>query len=1313
MSQILKNSQQYIQSQNVQFQKNIPLNQFLKQFSNNFNQNNQKGFLLSLLENYNIFKKRNIKKKKSIEIRQRRQGISIPNYTETQQQEIIQQIKSQQQNQQTKVEKNIIILMDLVSKLSQDKLIEKSQRHFKDALLYRSVRNDLDNANNFYQKFTLFIYKIQNSSIWNDLLLFMSWVYIILSFFQPVNRIDKSLNKELFTILYSIETFIISLQLIDFSMEIFQRLSQLNQNKNIINLIFSKQKTLFRSIFFFLLFSDYLQYSFSYPINTLRFARIIRPLQIIVYSKPLRRNFQGIIKSAKNLLIIFIFYFIFIAFWAYVGYNTIGEIDQYVDKYSIDYQNIWKTVNILYVVSTFDQLPDILIPLVIQSKFYLLYYIPYILIFLLLFLPIPTAVVYDGFRQHRLNLFICIQKIYKKKYIFCLIIADRIKRRIALLACFQCLVNNNMQELYIEQEQFIKFFTKIYQEVEEYEEAKIISIKLWNYINQERQNKINIDQFFNVIDIIEQQKEFSLSKIKPFKQWIKFRNYILKKFNLQIYVENLYFEIFIFIITLISCSLAIISIFTQKQQTLIVFDIIDNIILVIFIIEIIFKIIIYGIYKYMDNGWNRLHIILSIIQIINVITIYAALDFDFFKQFAAITLVKITKIQRVFRILKTFRTIKIIQFLFAGLDIIEKVHQMFYKIVICIPIVLKLSVIIFILFYIYASLGVEIFTTLPPVKFRQFGKYGFSMCNPYYADFNNFLGANLILLQICIAATWSNVVFDYAYKFDNMIQSIIFFNSFYFIAIFILSLIGGIIWEVFNVVERISNYLQIIEEQQEILENLEKQQLLLENINFETDYNKYIDVVYNIAQLEKRNYNFLKQETIIIKANGKIQNLDRNDDEEDDIEDFEKSDQEVLIRKSSDKIIIIQDTTNSQILNSNQSETPKVKIQIKIKLISNILFKNKQNNLKSLQRIKEQQIKKLNKKKLFEYFQKNLQKLENKNKQMFQKKINLDNTNTILNLSILQSADLQKIKNMEYRYFKKVYGQKFNQMTDANLKILWNQQSKILFHFDNICKYDYVPMTQFIQVFLTLEMQISALIMNKFTSFKFIFYDDVQNKWFTINFLNDQFCLQNIYEGPWDFYEELFQNKNEIIKHKNIYNYNQNNKYISQYINLFFRNSQRLSNNYFFNQLTPGKNPCDIIYIPFQNDNPQKVHEENIQILKNITKVDQFDYDLQNLICLKKGLIILHVFPTENHTQQINQQKEFLNFNMNQAFLEDKIFKQQQDNATLDQSGTYEFIKDLKNHIENYKNQIFKKISQFHLYCYSLQKSQYIKSMQI
>lgn len=79
------------------------------------------------------------------------------------------------------------------------------------------------------------------------------------------------------------------------------------------------------------------------------------------------------------------------------------------------------------------------------------------------------------------------------------------------------------------------------------------------------------------------------------------------------------------------------------------------------------------------------------------------------KSLSASRVLKIAKLQKIFRMFRAFRTIKILKVIFAGLDVIHKVYEMLYKIVICVPIVMRLSVICVIVFYIYAAIGVELF----------------------------------------------------------------------------------------------------------------------------------------------------------------------------------------------------------------------------------------------------------------------------------------------------------------------------------------------------------------------------------------------------------------------------------------------------------------------------------------------------------------------------------------------------------------------------------------------------------------------------
>ena len=70
---------------------------------------------------------------------------------------------------------------------------------------------------------------------------------------------------------------------------------------------------------------------------------------------------------------------------------------------------------------------------------------------------------------------------------------------------------------------------------------------------------------------------------------------------------------------------------------------------------------------------------------------------------------RIAKIQKVFRMFRALRSIKIVGFIFSGLEILDNVKNLIYKIMICVPVILRLLIPIQIIFYLYATLGIQFF----------------------------------------------------------------------------------------------------------------------------------------------------------------------------------------------------------------------------------------------------------------------------------------------------------------------------------------------------------------------------------------------------------------------------------------------------------------------------------------------------------------------------------------------------------------------------------------------------------------------------
>lgn len=87
-------------------------------------------------------------------------------------------------------------------------------------------------------------------------------------------------------------------------------------------------KLLLKLGLFVALVADLVYDCVQYPTLTTRFATFARPLMMVPYSKDLRRNLLGIIKTSKDLIILFILYFAVMAMFAFIGVNLLpGDIE--------------------------------------------------------------------------------------------------------------------------------------------------------------------------------------------------------------------------------------------------------------------------------------------------------------------------------------------------------------------------------------------------------------------------------------------------------------------------------------------------------------------------------------------------------------------------------------------------------------------------------------------------------------------------------------------------------------------------------------------------------------------------------------------------------------------------------------------------------------------------------------------------------------------------------------------------------------------------------------------------------------------------
>ncbi len=122
------------------------------------------------------------------------------------------------------------------------------------------------------------VFNIQQSYIWQTILYFLSWLYLVLIFFEPANRLDKQGLEDLRSYVWLMETaevIILTCFLGDTAMTIFHKFS--DNTHSVYKKFLGSPKFLSNFLVNMALLVDFIIFYSSYPDPVLRFARILRP----------------------------------------------------------------------------------------------------------------------------------------------------------------------------------------------------------------------------------------------------------------------------------------------------------------------------------------------------------------------------------------------------------------------------------------------------------------------------------------------------------------------------------------------------------------------------------------------------------------------------------------------------------------------------------------------------------------------------------------------------------------------------------------------------------------------------------------------------------------------------------------------------------------------------------------------------------------------------------------------------------------------------------------------------------------------------
>ena len=182
----------------------------------------------------------------------------------------------------------------------------------------------------YIDSFIRFIYNWHCHPGWEAFMVFLSWSYLILSFWENTysgGQDYKPWNTQFYVTIF-LELFI-QICLLTYNInDTILRATDKDRNKfqSFVNF-----KVLSRLIIDSLLMIDYILFFSLYAngIAFFRFGRLLRPVKVFIYSKPMRRNLNSILNCWYHILDVIILYCITIFLFALLGIKLFsGDVDQ-------------------------------------------------------------------------------------------------------------------------------------------------------------------------------------------------------------------------------------------------------------------------------------------------------------------------------------------------------------------------------------------------------------------------------------------------------------------------------------------------------------------------------------------------------------------------------------------------------------------------------------------------------------------------------------------------------------------------------------------------------------------------------------------------------------------------------------------------------------------------------------------------------------------------------------------------------------------------------------------------------------------------
>ncbi|GAB1599140.1 two pore calcium channel protein 1-like [Argonauta hians] len=413
--------------------------------------------------------------------------------------------------------------------------------------------------------------------------------------------------------------------------------------------------------------------------DAVRWSRCLRPFLIVNFpeGRQIRQAFRNIRRALPEVFNIFVLFTLTLCLFSLLALKIYSHRNLHFPDGSPYFKNYIESIWQLYVLVTTANNPDVMMPAYDFSNWEALFFIVVLIVLLYIFMSIVLAAIYNSYRD---NL-----KMEVKDVVY--------GKRQRLKKAFEILKESENDQFVIRKEKWMKLMSYVLprRSVQQHE-------LLMKVLDVDRDETIKLNQFLKAADLL----QLPLTEVKDRMSFMEthcatlYNTYISNM--IKIAVNHRFFRWFFDALIFINAWI-------------IAFDIdeADWFFLSIFLFEIILKLYVFGVKRFFRRFWNTFDFFVIIGAL--CFTIY---DFLASEEQNNSYVLDLFLVMRVLRLFKTFGNIK--RFRLVIMTIINIAPSM-----------LTYGMIVFIFYYFFAIIGMELFHGL--IRFHGY--------NETYTELNN------------------------------------------------------------------------------------------------------------------------------------------------------------------------------------------------------------------------------------------------------------------------------------------------------------------------------------------------------------------------------------------------------------------------------------------------------------------------------------------------------------------------------------------------------------------------------------------------